>query len=69
MEEGGELEFYMRSENSSLDAYVKTELLQWQDAKYFGQRNYNEDIFSPWEQLCRFETFSEPARQQVRDLI
>jgi hypothetical protein len=28
MGEGGDLGFYMRSENSSLDAYVKTELLQ-----------------------------------------
>lgn len=66
MGEGGELGFYMRSENSSLDAYDKTELLQWQDAKYFGQRNYNEDIFSPWEQLYTFETFSDPAPYQVR---
>jgi hypothetical protein len=58
MEEWG---FYMRSENSSLDAYVKTQLLQWKDAKYFGERNYNADIFRTWEQLCRFETFSDPA--------
>lgn len=57
MGKGGELGFYMRSENSSLAAYVKTELLQWQDAKHFGQRNYNEDIFSPWEQLCTLKHF------------
>jgi hypothetical protein len=44
------LGFYMRPENSSLGGVRQNwELLQWQDVKYFGERNYNEDIFNPWK--------------------